>query len=166
MADDLDNWLSSGGAQAPQPQQGDPVDAWLQSGGASEASQEAPPAAQSVPRPWYDKAIDYVPGLASSIHTASGTAASGIAGVRDIWGLLHGQSLADVDQSGQNYIRANTYEPAPGTPGAVAVKAGESNWNPLNWPGLATAKVGQGVNKMTGSTMAGPITEGILNFGM
>lgn len=148
-------------------------------------------------RSFFEKALDYVPGLSAAAKFAS----TARAGELSAYELAKGSTAAEVEKRNRERI----YAPAAGSPSAVVQGAFESNYNPLNWPSWLTRKIGEGITKGSdpqtwkaridtsagnplladkagtvgyaptpaplpttggGSTIAGPVVEGVLNLGL
>src|SRR6185369_6345933 len=84
-------------------------------------------------------------------------------GLREIGDLATGKSIAEADTRYKQFVNDNSYQPADPTSQAlikVNQQAESSPYNPVTWPGRALDAVGSGINKATGSTVAGPVTVG------
>lgn len=86
-------------------------------------------------------------------------------GLREIGDLATGKSIAEADTRYKQYVKDNAYQPTdPKTQELLGLnqQAENSVYNPLTLPGRALDAGGNFINKATGSTVAGPVTEGVV----
>lgn len=86
-------------------------------------------------------------------------------GLRQIGDLATGSSIAQADTRYQQYVKEHSFQPTDPTSQALIQanqQAESSPANPLTWPGRVLDVAGRGVNKLTRSTVAGPVTEGVV----
>ena len=108
-------------------------------------------------------------------HEATGFGASAYAGGKVVYDWLRGRigSFAQANQEAQQIEGQYTSQPTTAG-GQMLTRAFESNWNPLNWPGVITQQAGRDVGFVANafgvpsqySTMLGGATEGGLDVGL
>lgn len=86
-------------------------------------------------------------------------------GLRATGDLLTGSSIAQADTRYQQFVKEHAYQPTdPRTQALAAVneQAESSPANPTTWPGRVLGAGSDLINKVTGSTVAGPVTQGLI----
>ncbi len=116
------------------------------------------------------------------VQQVTGLGATVGAGAKTAYDAVTGKvkSIADADDAAQDFIRRHTFTPDAGSDAAKVSSGLASPLDPINWPGLATDKVGEGVRYAmdrplghqmpdavrSASDYLGPLTTGALDFGI
>ncbi len=86
-------------------------------------------------------------------------------GLREIGDLATGSSIAQADTRYQQFVKEHAYQPTdPKTRELMGIneRVESSPANPMTWPGRVLDKGSDLINQATGSTVAGPVTEGLV----
>ncbi len=145
MSDDFDNALDAHASTA-QPESGDPFGAALEARAAAApdvAQSPSAPKSLGVLDPEVGPVVEFLRSSASGMGQNISASAHLAKAVSE--GKIH--SLSDARRFVDNFKKANpAYQPESEAGKAVTEAAG-SNFNPMNWPGLATYWAGRGVTK-------------------
>ncbi|MDE2107274.1 MAG: hypothetical protein KGL39_59300, partial [Patescibacteria group bacterium] len=90
-------------------------------------------------------------------------AGAALGGLRGIWDIAMGKGGQQAAQDIQSTQQAFTPEATTQTEKA-GIEAAQSNWNPLNWPGLAASKAGEFLGKEASEHGASPGVSTLLNI--
>jgi len=136
-----------------------------------QAAKSSPNAPAAPPKPLQVRGeLDTQAAMGGAIlHGVTGLGATVLGGYDGLQKLIEGGSLDDAVKAIQDTQSKYTYNPDESTEGGSLVKAQESPYNPLNWPGKAGMMMGEIANK-SGSpalaTVADIGTQALIPYGV
>lgn len=164
MGDPVEDFFSSNSQDAPAAaSSGDPTHAFLSSGGVDLPDEKPVAETPSSASPALQSGVGSRNFLMqeagkAGLHELTGLGASIIGGAHGLWDVLIGkgsrQAAADVQQEQEN----RTYQPDSKVAQNMLAAQG-SDFNPLNWPGIAVRKAGEGTYALTKSPFAATAVE-------